>query len=186
MSQMDFVGLGTVPKRPLQKAMGVGLHHKAARPPQPKTAAQTMPNVASRGTTRTTSTGQRRTQSTPGREPLEHPDNADLTNLLVSFVAQSSLLKKEVPVFNGDPLEYQLFMQAFKHNIEDKTDNSNTKENGSEIEIISTANSKDAFSKPCVFCKREHAMEICQTMSKLPHEQKEWLLFCMFDQRTSQ
>lgn len=49
-------------------------------------------------------------QSTLEREPLEPLDNSDLTNLLVSVVAQTSLPKKEVPVFNGDPLDFQLFM----------------------------------------------------------------------------
>jgi hypothetical protein len=64
----------------------------------------------------------RRAQPTPGREPLEPLDNSDFTNLLVSVVAQRALPKKEVPVFNGNPLESQLFMQAIKYNIEDKTD----------------------------------------------------------------
>lgn len=37
-------------------------------------------------------------------------------------MSQTSLLKREVPVFSGDPLEFKLFMRAFRHNIEDKTD----------------------------------------------------------------
>ena len=64
----------------------------------------------------------RRAQSTPGREPLEPLDNSDFTNLLVSVVAQRALPKKEVFVFSGDPLDFQLFLQAIKHNIKNKTD----------------------------------------------------------------
>ena len=121
ISQPDFVDLGAVPKTPLQRAMRGGLAQKSMAVPQTTTAATTRLNLSSGGT-RTTLTQPRRAQSTPGREPFEPLDNSDLTNLLVSVVAQSALPKKEVPVFNGNPLESQLFMQAIKYNIEDKTD----------------------------------------------------------------
>ena len=121
ISQPDFVDLGAVPKTPLQRAMRDGLAQKSMAVPQTTTAATTRLNLSSGGT-RTTLTQPRRAQSTPGREPLEPLDNSDLTNLLLSVVAQSALPKKEVPVFNGNPREFQLFMQAIKYNIEDKTD----------------------------------------------------------------
>ena len=45
----------------------------------------------------------------------------DLADLFTVQQRLASLPKREVPVFDGDPLAYRPFMQAFKHNIENKT-----------------------------------------------------------------
>lgn len=46
----------------------------------------------------------------------------DLADLLVMQQKQASVPKREITVFDGDPLAYQMFIQAFKYNIENKTD----------------------------------------------------------------
>ncbi len=47
----------------------------------------------------------------------------DLADLLVNQQRQAGLPKKEILVFSGDPLKNKSFMQSFKCNIEDKTNN---------------------------------------------------------------
>ncbi len=47
----------------------------------------------------------------------------DLADLLVNQQRQAGLPKKEIQIFSGDPLKYKSFMQSFKCNIEDKTNN---------------------------------------------------------------
>lgn len=121
VSPPDFVALGAIPKTPLQRAMHVGLHPRSTAAPPKTTAAATRPKLSSH-TSVPTLTEPRREQSTPDREPFRPPENPDMANLLVSVVSQTSLPKKEVTMFSGDPLDFQLFMQAIKHNIEDKTD----------------------------------------------------------------
>lgn len=46
----------------------------------------------------------------------------ELADLLVMQQRQASLPKRVITVFDGDPLTYRFFMQAFRYNIEDKTD----------------------------------------------------------------
>lgn len=49
---------------------------------------------------------------------------ADLTKLLVKTHQLSLLPSREIPVFYGDPLQFELFIRVFEHSIEGKTDNS--------------------------------------------------------------
>lgn len=35
-----------------------------------------------------------------------------------------------------------------------------------------TADMKDAFFKPCIYCKGNHTMETCHKMTKIPHDQQ--------------
>ena len=75
---------------------------------------------------------QKQNRSTPRSETQTRPDKSELTAILERqtdladlFMAQqrlASLPGRDVPVFDGDPLAYRPFMQAFKHNIENKTD----------------------------------------------------------------
>ncbi|XP_024123270.2 uncharacterized protein LOC112143483 [Oryzias melastigma] len=46
----------------------------------------------------------------------------DITEMLVKQQKQSQLPQRDVPVFSGDPLEFQPFIRAFDHTIHDKTD----------------------------------------------------------------
>ena len=136
LSPPHFAELGTVPKTPLQTAMRA---HQMPAAPTPTTTTKTTTTatipmttanpLATHATSRSTASKrvsqQMGGQSTPAggaSSPMNISAQSDMTNLLVSVVSQTSLPKKEVPVFSGDPLEYQLFTQAFRHNIEDKTD----------------------------------------------------------------
>ncbi|XP_039869513.1 uncharacterized protein LOC120722563 [Simochromis diagramma] len=47
----------------------------------------------------------------------------ELTALLIQQHSLSSLPKKEIPVFDGDPLQYQTFIKSFEHNIESRNKN---------------------------------------------------------------
>lgn len=47
----------------------------------------------------------------------------EITALLVQQQCLSSLPKREIQVFDGDPLQYQTFIGAFEHSIEGKTNN---------------------------------------------------------------
>ena len=46
----------------------------------------------------------------------------EITELLVKQHKVSTLPSLNIPVFNGDPLEYSFFMKAFEHGIEERTD----------------------------------------------------------------
>lgn len=48
----------------------------------------------------------------------------EMTDLMIMQQHLSLLPKREVPVFDGDPLSYQSFFHAFKYLIEDKTSSS--------------------------------------------------------------
>ncbi|XP_077073702.1 uncharacterized protein LOC143724510 [Siphateles boraxobius] len=48
----------------------------------------------------------------------------DITESLIKQQRLSTLPSPNIPVFKGDPLEYRLFMRAFEHRIESKTENS--------------------------------------------------------------
>ena len=47
----------------------------------------------------------------------------DITTLLVQQNLSSSLPPRDIPPFNGDPLQYQAFMRAFENGVEEKTTN---------------------------------------------------------------
>lgn len=47
-----------------------------------------------------------------------------ITETLVKQQKLSSLPPLSIPTFNGNPLDYQFFMRAFEHGIEEKTENS--------------------------------------------------------------
>lgn len=48
----------------------------------------------------------------------------DITESLIRQQKLSTLPPQNIPVFKGDPIEYRLFMSAFEHNVESKTENS--------------------------------------------------------------
>lgn len=47
----------------------------------------------------------------------------EITALLAQQQCLSSLPKREIEIFDGDPLQYQAFIRAFEHSIESKTNN---------------------------------------------------------------
>ena len=68
------------------------------------------------------------------KKPAEQKDSDDrelhqvlqkqsvITEMLVKQHNLSSLPRKEVPVFKGDPLTYETFIRAFEHVVESKAD----------------------------------------------------------------
>lgn len=44
----------------------------------------------------------------------------EITTLLIQQQCLSSMSKKEIQVFDGDPLQYQTFTKSFEHNTESK------------------------------------------------------------------
>ncbi|KAK0142198.1 hypothetical protein N1851_020135 [Merluccius polli] len=48
----------------------------------------------------------------------------DITENLIRQQKLSTLPPQNIPVFKGDPIEYRLFMRAFEHSVESKTENS--------------------------------------------------------------
>lgn len=42
-----------------------------------------------------------------------------ISELLLQQQMSSQLPPREIPVFEGDPLKFKMFMQAFKHCVED-------------------------------------------------------------------
>lgn len=48
----------------------------------------------------------------------------EITESLIKQQRLSTLPSPNIPIFKGDPMEYRLFMRAFEHRIESKTENS--------------------------------------------------------------
>lgn len=46
-----------------------------------------------------------------------------ISSLLIQQNLSSSLPPRDIPVFNGDPLQYQAFVRAFENGVEEKTKN---------------------------------------------------------------
>lgn len=45
----------------------------------------------------------------------------DITALLVNMQTSQQVPRREMPVYDGDPLQYNTFIRAFKHCVEEKT-----------------------------------------------------------------
>ena len=102
-SALEFVPVATVPKTPLQKAV---LHlHSSSR----SVRTSTSPHLE---TSR---------DSAADTEMLNR--QKELTEFMVRQQNLSLLPKRDVPVFNGDPLSFQPFILAFEHSIESNTSN---------------------------------------------------------------
>ncbi len=48
----------------------------------------------------------------------------DISESLIKRQKLSTLSPQNIPVFRGDPIEYRLFVRAFEHSVESKTENS--------------------------------------------------------------
>ncbi|KAK0143396.1 hypothetical protein N1851_018466 [Merluccius polli] len=102
-SALEFAPVATVPKTPLQKAV---LHlHSSSR----SVRTSTSPHLE---------TSQ---DSAADTEMLNR--QKELTEFMVRQQNLSLLPKRDVPVFNGDPLSFQPFILAFEHSIESNTSN---------------------------------------------------------------
>lgn len=47
----------------------------------------------------------------------------EIIALLVEQQQSNTMPQREIPVFDGNPLQYRTFIRAFEHEIEDKTQN---------------------------------------------------------------
>ena len=101
-SESGFKGVRTVPKTPLQ------MYFNPA--PRPRDAPKKDPQPADAATM----TGNYDNAAVMQRQK-------DIADLLVLQHRQTSLPAREIPIFDGNPLNYQPFMKAFQHGIEDKT-----------------------------------------------------------------
>ena len=110
-SPVEYARISVVPKTPLQRVLvpdvrqrRPNMHTQAARP-------------------------QQHTQSTTNTSrppipllPVNNSNNtADIATLLVQQQRMSSLPTRDLTVFNGEPLNYRPFLQAFEHRVEGNT-----------------------------------------------------------------
>lgn len=129
LSPLHFKDLGAVPKTPLQKFVYKPLEDQDnAHLIQQPSAVQFSGNIHQSTVPIVSSSQHAATQRSASHHSADNVDitnimkrQCDLADLLVNQQRQAGLPKKEIPVFDGDPLKYKLFMRAFKYNIEDKT-----------------------------------------------------------------
>ncbi len=101
-SALEFAPVTTLPKTPLQRVVS---------------------HVQSNPRTATSSSSLKSETSDDSHEVLGLmvQKQKEITDLMIRQQNLSLLPKREVPVFDGDPLSYQSFIHAFKYLIEDKT-----------------------------------------------------------------
>ncbi len=101
-SALEFAPVTTLPKTPLQRVVS---------------HVQSNPRAA------TSSSSLQSETSDDSHEVLGLmvQKQKEITDLMIRQQNLSLLPKREVPVFDGDPLSYQSFIHAFKYLIEDKT-----------------------------------------------------------------
>ena len=57
------------------------------------------------------------------QETLPQDSSQAIVDLLVKQQNLTTLPPQKIPIFKGDPMEYRLFIRAFEHGVEDKTEN---------------------------------------------------------------
>ncbi|XP_034086675.1 uncharacterized protein LOC117555808 [Gymnodraco acuticeps] len=108
ISAMEFMPLGAVPKTPLQRTV---INLRSPQQPTIQFRPFKTPTMHS---------------STQRNETHDNLDTViqrqrDIADLIIMQQKLTLLPTMEIKVFDGDPLEYQSFMRAFEHLIEDKT-----------------------------------------------------------------
>ncbi len=111
-SPVEYAKISVIPKTPLQRALTHNVRLQRSQGPCQ------MPPL--------TRIGQTSADATLPLAPsgLSSNNLGAITDLIVQQQNMSSLPTRHVPVFNGEPLNFKPFMQAFEHCIENKT-NSN-------------------------------------------------------------
>ena len=61
--------------------------------------------------------------STVRRKATKFKSHEEIVNAELLMQSLSLLPPLSIPVFKGDPLDYQFFIRAFEHGIEDRTEN---------------------------------------------------------------
>lgn len=106
-SPIKFAELGAIPKTPLQRLLN--------QEPMP------LVRIANTANNANTTQSPPQTAAGAGITAMNNNDNFlkvmqrqnDIAVLLVLQHKQTSLPPREIPVFNGNPLNYQIFMKAF-------------------------------------------------------------------------
>ena len=82
--------------------------------------------------------------------------------------------KVRAPTVNlpyGKSASKQIFIFAVSPVATNAVAKANVIENRNQFRNVTPPNESEAFTKPCVNCKREHVMERCEAMSKLRHRE---------------
>ncbi|XP_033992103.1 uncharacterized protein LOC117487588 [Trematomus bernacchii] len=108
-SPITFAEFGAIPKTPLQRLL-----YQQPRPPENIDNTNQSPQHTARDA------GITGTNNNDNFLTVMQRQN-DIVNLLVLQQKQTSLPTREIPVFDGNPLNYQIFVRAFQHGIEEKT-----------------------------------------------------------------
>ncbi|KAL7852267.1 hypothetical protein SRHO_G00180520 [Serrasalmus rhombeus] len=104
----------------------------------------------------------------------------EITECLVQQQRLSSLPPQNIPTFKGDPLDYMLFMTAFEHGVESRTEYSRDRlyfleqyTTGHPRDLVQSCfHMKPDEGKPCIFCQGEHTLEQCKRLQKSLHREK--------------
>ncbi|KAL7825760.1 hypothetical protein SRHO_G00334980 [Serrasalmus rhombeus] len=78
-----------------------------------------------------------------------------ITEFLVRQQKLAALPPQNIPIFNGDPMDYRLFIRAFEHGVEDKTDSC-----------------RDRLYYMEQYTREQHTMEHCKKMIRSLHKEK--------------
>ncbi len=111
-SPVEYAKISVIPKTPLQRALTHNVRLQRSQ------GACQIPPLNQIGLTSA--------DATLPLAPLDLSSNnlVAITDLIVQQQKMSSLPTRHVPVFNGEPLNFKPFMQAFEHCIESKTNSS--------------------------------------------------------------
>ena len=123
VSPIEFMNMGAVPKTPLQRTVGniqVGIQ---AKKPLDQNGSQQHDPKKHYSPSRPHSF-EDSVQSLGHHDNLKERQQTDIAELIIMQQKLAMLPTMEVPIFGGDLLMYESFIQAFKHLIEDKTSSS--------------------------------------------------------------
>eukprot|EP00063_Salmo_salar_P065884 XP_014040719.1 PREDICTED: uncharacterized protein LOC106593859 [Salmo salar] len=120
-SPVEFAALGAVPNTPLQRVLQQPTT-KPSKPIQKTVMNHTLqqPTARSSNQHRINTAGISDNASHDNLSTVMQRQN-EIADLLVLQHKQATLPVREIPMFDGDPLNFRPFMRAFEHGIEDKT-----------------------------------------------------------------
>ena len=150
LSPVKFTEIGTVPKIPLQRLLKQ----------QPRSIEHTVKPSQSH---QQTSSG-----TTVTNNDTVMQSQKVIADLLIFQHKQTSLPTREIPVFNGDPLYYKTFVEAFQHGIAE-CQKVNAQQHEAKIEFLR----KNGVCFGCLrvghmskYCKRRMTCQTCQDCIK--------------------
>ena len=122
-SPIEYARIGTVPKTPLQRILQTSKQTRrppASTPKEPESHTSQLPQPEQ---------SRMRSRSRPRQEHGSELASVmkrqnDIIDLLALQHQKASLPTREIPVFDGNPLNYITFIRAFEYGIEEKTKSS--------------------------------------------------------------